>query len=88
MLLELQSDEQTFDLGLVVFDGVVPLVLWQDRDKRGSVHDSVSISVFAALGFDALVPKPFVSVIFSQPCFSPSSRQRSGSQMSVNVLTP
>ena len=75
VLLEGQSDEQNFDLGLVVFDGVVPLVLRKDPDQRGLVDDSVSTSVFAALGFDALVPKPFVSVFLSQHCFSPWSRQ-------------
>ena len=62
MLLERQSDKENFDLGLVVFDRVVPLVLGKDLFICDLVDDSVSVRVLAILGFDALVPEPFVSV--------------------------
>lgn len=63
VLLKGQSDKKDFDFVLVVFHRVIPLVLWKDRDIFSLVDDSVSIGVFAALGFDALIPEPFVSVI-------------------------
>ena len=61
VLLEGQFNKENFDLGLVVFEGVQPLVLRKDRLTCGLTYDSVSISVFAA-GFDALIPKSLFSV--------------------------
>ena len=46
-----------------MFHGVVLLALWKGRSVGGLVDDSVSIGIFAALGFDTLVPEPFVSVL-------------------------